>query len=39
MMLEASQGTELQLEVDGEDEQLALQTLIELVEQKFGEDE
>lgn len=39
MMLEASQGTELQLSVDGEDEQLALQALVELVAQRFGEDE
>jgi|TARA_B110000263_G_C15116460_1_gene422248 phosphocarrier protein HPr len=39
MMLEASQGTELELKIEGEDEQLALQALIELVEQKFGEDE
>jgi len=39
MMLEASQGTELLLKVDGEDEQLALQTLTELVAQRFGEDE
>jgi phosphocarrier protein HPr len=39
MMLEASQGTELELKIEGEDEQLALQALIELIEKKFGEDE
>ncbi len=39
MMLAASQGTELQLEVSGEDEDQASASLRELVQQRFGEDE
>ena len=37
MMLAASQGTTLTLEVDGEDEEQALSALEELVSNRFGE--
>ena len=39
MMLAASKGTELELLVDGRDEQQALAALKELVEDYFGEGE
>ncbi len=39
MMLAASQGTALQLSVDGEDETEALEALVELIDNKFGEGE
>ncbi len=39
MMLAASQGTELVLEVDGDDEEACLEALIELINNRFGEDE
>lgn len=39
MMLAASKGTELQLHVDGEGEEAAMQALVELIENKFGEGE
>ena len=38
MMLAASQGTTLTLEIDGEDEEQALSALVELVANRFGED-
>lgn len=38
MMLAASKGTTLELDVNGADEQEALQRLEELVEQRFGEE-
>ncbi len=38
MMLAAGCGSRLQLQVDGPDEQQALQALITLVEDRFGED-
>jgi phosphocarrier protein len=38
MMLAAGCGSRLQLQVDGPDEQQALQALITLVEGRFGED-
>jgi len=38
MMLAASQGTTLSLEVDGEDEAQALAAVEELVSGRFGED-
>ena len=37
MMLAAGVGTEVELEVDGEDEQAALQAITRLIEDKFGE--
>lgn len=37
MMLAASKGTKLQLITDGNDEEKALNTIIELVENYFGE--
>ncbi|MCO6411519.1 MAG: HPr family phosphocarrier protein [Thiogranum sp.] len=37
MMLAASRGTEITLIADGEDESLAIASLSELVEQRFGE--
>lgn len=39
MMLAASQGSVLQLMVDGEAEEEAMQALVELIDSKFGEGE
>ena len=39
MMLAASQGSEINLSADGEDEQQAIERLTELIAQRFGEDE
>ncbi len=39
MMLAASKGVELELEVDGGDEQVCHQALVELIGNRFGEDE
>lgn len=39
MLLAASQGTELTLVIDGDDEQEAYVALIELIQQRFGEAE
>lgn len=39
LLLEASLGTELELHVEGADEQEALHTLVELIELGFGENE
>jgi phosphocarrier protein len=39
MMLAANQGSKLRLEIDGGDEQEALQALTSLINDKFGEDQ
>ena len=39
MMLAASKGTELTLRTDGEDEQAAMDALVALIADKFGEGE
>ena len=39
MMLAASKGVELELEVDGNDEQTCQQTVVDLINNRFGEDE
>ncbi|MEP5764814.1 MAG: HPr family phosphocarrier protein [Halieaceae bacterium] len=39
MMLAAARGTELDLEIDGGDEQEALAALVTLIENRFDEDE
>ena len=39
MLLAATQGTELVVHVDGEDAEEAMQAIVELIEQKFGESE
>jgi len=39
MMLAASQGTDLLLEVNGTDEAVAARALLELINNRFGEDE
>ena len=39
MMLAASKGVELDLEVDGGDEEACSQALTELISNRFGEDE
>lgn len=39
MMLAASKGVELELEVDGNDELVCQQALVELINDRFGEDE
>ena len=38
MLLAAPQGSELTLTLDGEDEQAALQAILALIEERFGED-
>lgn len=39
MMLAASKGVELELEIDGNDEQLCQQAMVELINNRFGENE
>ncbi len=39
MMLAASQGSQLRLEVEGEDEQACADALVALIEDRFGEGE
>jgi len=39
MMLAASKGVELQLEIDGSDEQICQQAIVELINSRFGEAE
>ncbi len=39
MMLAASKGVELELEVNGEDEQACRNALVELINSRFGENE
>jgi phosphocarrier protein HPr len=39
LTLAAATGTELTLEIDGDDEQLAMTALIRLINDRFGEDE
>ncbi|WP_193165981.1 HPr family phosphocarrier protein [Microbulbifer hainanensis] len=39
MLLAAGKGTELELEVEGRDEEAALNAICELVEDRFGETE
>jgi phosphocarrier protein len=39
MMLAAGKGTQVELAVNGEDEDLALAALLELIINRFGEDE
>jgi phosphocarrier protein len=39
MMLAASQGTELKLEINGEDEQQCVDAIVGLIENRFDEDE
>ena len=39
MMLAAAKGTTLDLQVDGKDEEQALAALVELIENRFDEDE
>jgi phosphocarrier protein HPr len=39
MMLAASKGSKVTIEVDGNDEADALQALVKIVADKFGEDE
>ena len=39
MMLAASKGVELELEIDGSDEQACQQALVDLIESRFGEAE
>lgn len=38
MLLAAAKGTDVELIVDGEDEQAALQAILDLIEDKFGEE-
>ena len=39
LTLAASRGTELKIEVDGEDENEAIQSITSLIENRFGENE
>jgi phosphotransferase system HPr (HPr) family protein len=39
MLLQASKGSEIELEIDGEDEQLVLEAIEKLINDKFGEDD
>lgn len=39
MMLAANQGSTLQLEIDGRDEAEAMQAIITLIEDRFGEEQ
>lgn len=39
MMLAASKGVELQIEIEGEDEQACRDALVELINSRFGEPE
>ncbi len=39
MMLAAGLGTEVEIEIDGEDEQAAMDALVALINDKFGEGE
>jgi len=39
MMLAAAKGSEVDLIIDGADENQAMQSLLELIENRFGEDE
>jgi phosphocarrier protein HPr len=39
MMLAAGMGTEVEIETDGEDEQAALDAIVELIHDRFGEDQ
>jgi len=39
MMLAAGMGSEIEIEVDGEDEQVAMNSLVALIKDKFGEAE
>jgi phosphocarrier protein len=39
MMLAAGLGTEIELETEGENESLAMQELLKLINEKFGESE
>jgi phosphocarrier protein HPr len=39
MMLAASKGVELELEIDGNDEQLCQQAMVDLINNRFGENE
>ena len=39
MMLAAAKGSEIELIIDGDDETQAMQSLLELIENRFGENE
>jgi phosphotransferase system HPr (HPr) family protein len=39
MMLAASKGVELELDIDGNDEQICQQAVVDLINNRFGEDE
>ena len=39
MMLAASQGTRLEIEIEGTDEQAAIDSIVRLFQSRFGEDE
>lgn len=39
MMLAAAKGTNIEIEIDGPDEQAAMEAIVELINDKFGEGE
>jgi phosphocarrier protein HPr len=39
MMLAAAKGTSIEVEIDGPDEQAAMEAIVELINDKFGEGE
>jgi phosphocarrier protein HPr len=39
MLLQASQGTQIELHIDGEDEKETLDAIVSLINDKFGEEE
>jgi phosphocarrier protein len=39
MLLAANQGSQLQLEVEGKDQEEAMQAIVDLIANRFGEDE
>lgn len=39
MMLAAAKGTSIEIEIDGPDEQAAMEAIVELINDKFGEGE
>jgi phosphocarrier protein len=39
MMLAANQGTLLELEIDGGDEELAMEAIVTLIQDRFGEEQ
>ena len=39
MLLQASMGSKIELQIEGEDEQQAFEAIVSLINDKFGEDD